>query len=458
MVFLATLNVKGMTDLEKFVQILKVLSQRMIDCVFLTETHLTYSDAAKFRDRFPDILITTNSPSRNSAGVTFVSRNPGRVRWDENLDIFYKDNYGRALGIDVTIDPDHGKAVKKTRCLGVYMPNIDSEQISFIGTLMEDVNIINLDLMMGDFNMVESAADRNPPHMDNQGVVLALRGLLSKHRLSDGWSSAEPSLDKATAAGYTYQSSNSLQSSSRIDRIYAREKILVRSSDWRVSETPRRFDHLMVSFQFNPRTKIVRGKAAWRINAGYFKDAGYKASMTSILDKHAKQVTRNWLIHSSITTEGEQSNNSITERYATCNDPSKYPDTIKAWDELMMEVTKYAADFQQNKFRSRERKLRNIERRLKVARALPANHPKRALRVQAAQERLHTYTDMMETARQYNARAKSMDIAEGVSREFWNLADLTRHSQDIMGLKDPDSQRPDKIHKKPKRMGKIASK
>ena len=60
-----------------------------------------------------------------------------------------------------------------------------------------------------------------------------------------------------------------------------------------IGEFPRRFDHKMISFQFNCETKIVRGKAAWRINAGYFKNTGYKAGMQSILDRHEKLVTQN---------------------------------------------------------------------------------------------------------------------------------------------------------------------
>ena len=61
-------------------------------------------DAMKFQNHFPDILITINFPSGSTADVTFVSRNPERVRWNKSTDIFYKDNYERAREISITID------------------------------------------------------------------------------------------------------------------------------------------------------------------------------------------------------------------------------------------------------------------------------------------------------------------------------------------------------------------
>ena len=91
----------------------------MIDCVVLTETHLTNNNAVKFHNHFPDILIITNSPFHNSVGVTVISRNPERVRRDESTDIFYKDKYGRGLEISITINQNHGKTARKTRCLNV---------------------------------------------------------------------------------------------------------------------------------------------------------------------------------------------------------------------------------------------------------------------------------------------------------------------------------------------------
>src|ERR1700722_20273925 len=80
-----------------------------------------------------------------------------------------------------------------------------------------------VDILLGDFNLVEVAVDHIPSHADNVNTVEALNEVKHMFQLQDGWRNNNPA-----AKAYTYLQSHS-GSQSRIDRIYVSRTILKNS-------------------------------------------------------------------------------------------------------------------------------------------------------------------------------------------------------------------------------------
>jgi len=112
--------------------------------------------------------------------------------------------------------------------------------------------------MLGDLNIVEDSADRKPPHPDNATAVENLRRLKNYFHLHDGWRKTFPDTLK-----YSYLQGTT---HSRIDRIYATEKIYKFTCDWEIQNTPiKNADHDLVSMKFINPTVPYQGKGRWSI-------------------------------------------------------------------------------------------------------------------------------------------------------------------------------------------------
>ena len=86
----------------------------------------------------------------------------------------------------------------QTNLLTVYTPNAPLENAAFWNHITNSIKE-NLstkpDLILGDFNMVEDAKDRLPPHPDPTSTVEAIRALKLETNLTDGWRKANPHPD-----------------------------------------------------------------------------------------------------------------------------------------------------------------------------------------------------------------------------------------------------------------------
>ncbi|KAI9061227.1 hypothetical protein FKP32DRAFT_1613341 [Trametes sanguinea] len=93
----------------------------------------------------------------------------------------------------------------KTRTLNilnVYAPNNTSENAGFWTNLnerWERDRSFRPDVVLGDFNVVESAMDRLPSHCDPERAVQALGNFVRRTKVADTWRKANP-----TSRVYTY--------------------------------------------------------------------------------------------------------------------------------------------------------------------------------------------------------------------------------------------------------------
>ncbi|KAI5779173.1 hypothetical protein DFH27DRAFT_489263, partial [Peziza echinospora] len=206
----------------------------------------------------PNIQITTNCNTPTAKGVSFISLSNRRCSWDPDTDVFYRDDDGRALGIALTLDSDTAPK-RKLKVMGVYCPNTAQKQVSFFESIPPHT-LKGLKLLAGDFNMVEHTYDRNPPHADAPQTVRRLGSLVMSRGLKDAWLQNH---DKGT--GHTFQSSNQTLSTSRIDRVYAKESILQKSIKWEIVDFPPPYDHKGICFEYFHRHKIDKGPGTWQM-------------------------------------------------------------------------------------------------------------------------------------------------------------------------------------------------
>ncbi len=122
------------------------------------------------------------------------------------------------------------------------------------------------DMFVGDFNIVEDAADRAPARTDNGAAVQALQALLIKLGLVDGWRSCNGS---SRLFSYHQVSSGS---QSRIDRIYVSCATLSMSHSWDIRSSGIPTDHCLVSVAVADYNEPAKGPGRWRLPAALLMD------------------------------------------------------------------------------------------------------------------------------------------------------------------------------------------
>ena len=151
--------------------------------------------------------------------------------------------------------------------LAVYAPNRDmTENAQFWNDLMEqwanpDTRLPNVNILLGDFNVVETAIDRSPPHPDAEAAVNALWNLKTTLGVSDGWRASNPPPD----VDFTFKQRDT-PSLSRIDRIYADDRNIERvvHSAWK--SIPYNWtDHQLVIAKLAHSTGPAQGHGRWSL-------------------------------------------------------------------------------------------------------------------------------------------------------------------------------------------------
>ncbi|KAK0429538.1 hypothetical protein EV421DRAFT_1893839 [Armillaria borealis] len=111
--------------------------------------------------------------------------------------------------------------------LTIYVPN------------NEDLKLLKLDGMSGDFNFVEDAIDRLPVHEDNKATV---------------------HLEKRD---FSFMQMSGKFSRSRIDRIYVTDTTLDNCNQWEIRNPPIGTDHCVVSVRMTNPAAPFLGKGRW---------------------------------------------------------------------------------------------------------------------------------------------------------------------------------------------------
>ena len=428
----------------KMRELITLARQRKYDLIIAVESHILTSDIPQLELTDTKLKIATCCNNSVARGVTFISLNQQRVSWDPLTDVFYEHSRGRALGIALTLDKDPDPR-RKLRVLGLYLPNQSHKQARFLRKLPSTA-VSRVKIIAGDFNMVLNPYDRNPRHIDSPAVAKILTKLISEQKLIDGWLYSHPE-----GTGHTYQSSNNTLSTSRIDRFYIGEKIHQKSVNWQVWDMPAIYDHKALSFDYHPRKNPEKGKGFWQMNISYFSQKEYRDKMGNLINSLIPDITKGWERKAIVDDKGK-----VIDFWMTPL-PDLDPDkTLQGWDLLIDKIRTFAQTYEREKATSRKQKERKLTARLRKAELRPLTVQKNVNALRIAKREMDSFLEAAGKKRQYNIRAKHLDLGEKSHKFFWQLAVEGNLDQLIMGLKDLSSLDPGKIRSKTKHMLPIA--
>ncbi|EIW62340.1 DNase I-like protein, partial [Trametes versicolor FP-101664 SS1] len=240
----------------------------------LQETHLDDSRAASLNELFGRYMWIYHSPLESNptgaCGVAFVV-NKRFVDIEKCAASVIQG--GRAIALEF---PWAGETV--LRALNVYGPNSSADNALFWDELATS-RTGRVDILLGDFNMVEDGIDRIPARAEAGRVCEALAAFLRMHRLEDGWRVRNPH----TKAFSYMQGSTGAQS--RLDRIYLPRKLQADAEDWSYKESGLVTDHKLAMTSLANRAAPFMGKGRWSMPAHLLTDQEMKKTMRALGEK-----------------------------------------------------------------------------------------------------------------------------------------------------------------------------
>lgn len=272
-VLVASLNVCGRGHIgragDKWNSLNQMMKEKRIGIMALQETHLTHDDVVTIHNLYGRRLRVFASPSDHASstqGVAFVLNRELVDVSNVSFDILIP---GRAARVRLRWHAD-----KYLTLLNVYAPNEPAANASFWRSLARLVmGIPHPDVLLGDFNLVEEAADRLPAKEPDEHAILALRDFTSRLSLSDGWRLTDPH-----RVEFTFPRAGG-PSRSRLDRIYTTDELLTRSYKWDIQTSPVRTDHRLVSVKLSCATAPFIGKGRWSLPTALLHDTTFLRSV-----------------------------------------------------------------------------------------------------------------------------------------------------------------------------------
>ncbi|KAI0664063.1 Endonuclease/exonuclease/phosphatase [Cubamyces menziesii] len=287
----ATLNMKGWgaanssRPSEKWMRINQIIKEKKIAILALQETHLNQArkdTIDQIFGQYMEVVYSAEAKRETRArGVAFVI----------NKRIFKKLEYetrtlveGSAMLLDIV-----WSGTNRLKLANVYAPN-DPAGNAALWDALRGQRVGRIDLLLGDFNMVEDALDRYPAREDKPETMDALKELTAKWRVRDGWRDAH-----AGEIAFTYQHTNGT-SQSRLDRIYASRFVRRSASNWSHKESGTQTDHKLAYVEIADRQEPHVGKGRWAMPVHLLRDEEMRKTMldlaTEFLSELEEQVGR----------------------------------------------------------------------------------------------------------------------------------------------------------------------
>ena len=419
---LATLNIRGggsVATQGKWNHINQIIRDKKIAILAIQESHLNEASLNNLNTFYHKRMKIWNSedPINPSAGKgVAIVLNKELTSWAEAK--VTNIIPGRALLLELpwrnrknrNSDPNEARV----NILAIYAPNTAQENADFWSTLSDKWVAENLpipDAMLGDFNVVEEAIDRLPPHRDNAQAASKLADFKSLHTLRDGWRHCYPT---ELAFSYTQVAT---QSRSRIDRIYVSSPVYKHARNWVIEHTPINTDHCLVSMEFaNPGAPFI-GKGRW--------------SIPLYLIKHRK-VLQN------IKKLGCQLEKDLETVSGDARTGGKNPQTLYyTFKKLLTQETREFSKIETPKM---EAQIKSLKEKLRGT-LNDTQEPLEVIQAKAAQveERIKHLESIRHTKIRDNVAAKCRLESETMSKS-WINANKDRHPRDtIAALRVPES-------------------
>ncbi|KAF9033634.1 Endonuclease/exonuclease/phosphatase, partial [Panaeolus papilionaceus] len=266
----------------------QIIRQDNIDILAVQETHLTPEKTSDLENRYKRLSIHSSyDPERiNSKGVAILI-NKHRMRWKEaeTHDLIQ----GRAILTTIPWKQNE----EKLSILAIYAPNESDKQVELwekLNTIMEtNQEIPKPHILIGDFNVVESAIDRLPPSSDPKNAVESLQAFRMKYNLQDVWRNENPS---ELAYTYVQFQQRSRKSQSRIDRIYIKGELAPKCQEWKSKHPGITSDHKITTVKIeNPKAPYI-GKGRWAMPHFITEDREIMRKINEIGENKLEQIEK----------------------------------------------------------------------------------------------------------------------------------------------------------------------
>lgn len=272
---LATWNMKGgASDSTQFkwTQIKREMRNDRVALMAVQETHLTEAKTDETERKLGNRLQFIHSSKEDgtaSGGVALIV----------NKDLLPTEDLviaelvpGRAILVSCP-----WRTETSLNVLVVYAPNDPRENAEFWGYLEtlwagRDDPLPPVNVMLGDFNLVERASDRRPEHADNAIAVRNLLSLRTTLGLNDGWKWHDDSAELPWTFRQMRQGGEEILS--RIDRIYLDDTYISHTSQWEAGFRSAS-DHHQLSTRITLANGPTIGKGRWSIPAHLTEHRGY---------------------------------------------------------------------------------------------------------------------------------------------------------------------------------------
>ncbi|KAI0357400.1 DNase I-like protein, partial [Trametes cingulata] len=274
---LGSLNMRGSSGVvngesrSKWLLLNQLMRDKRIGVLALQETHLDERGAAELRSLFGqslEVLVSADAVRPTGArGVAFVINK--RVLNAKNITATVIAP-GRAMLLEFEWSTN-----RRVKMLNVYAPNDRQENKQFWVDLLE-ARLTNVDVMLGDMNMVQLALDRLPERTDAEGQSESFFELIQNMSLVDGWRSDNP---QTRTFSYMQESTGS---QSRIDRIYVSRRHRNDFNQWGFLESGIPTDHKMVTVAVANQHAPFVGKGRWTMPTHLLSDGEMVKTMRAL--------------------------------------------------------------------------------------------------------------------------------------------------------------------------------
>ncbi|KAI9065661.1 DNase I-like protein [Trametes sanguinea] len=263
----------------------QLVRDRRIAVLAVQEAHLDQDRLHSVRSTFGGHLDVYASPDAENAsgarGVAFVVNK--RIVKDTAC-TFEEIVPGMAALLTVK-----WHETRDLRILTVYAPNVPRDSEAFWRELHAR-RLGRVDLVLGDWNIVEAQLDRLPTRAEDEGALEALRSFRSGLNVVDAWRRVHPERRE-----YTYlQAATGVQS--RLDCIYVRHAMLADVNDWDTAPSGIPTDHQLVSVKVVDYLAPYVGKGRWAMPDHLLRDGKVheimKEEAASMIDRVGQIVER----------------------------------------------------------------------------------------------------------------------------------------------------------------------
>ncbi|EIW59707.1 DNase I-like protein, partial [Trametes versicolor FP-101664 SS1] len=257
----------------------QLVRDEKIGLLALQETHLTSECVDQLNELFGRHLRIYHSElTHHATGAGGVALAVNKRLIDPEKCVVTDIQKGRAMAISFPWSTGRELSV-----VNVYGPNSSAENAVF----WRDVKThcpASVDILLGDFNVVEDGIDRIPVRAETGNALQALQELLAELRLEDGWRMQNPH-----TKAFTYMQ-KSTGSQSRLDRIYVASALHQDADEWRIKESGLPTDHKLTLVSLANRSALFMGKGRWSMPAHLLTDTTMIAKMRELGRKLVEEI------------------------------------------------------------------------------------------------------------------------------------------------------------------------